>query len=458
MCGVFGAIAKQNQNKNIEMDLYFGLFTLQHRGEESAGMSLVHNDQLHVKKNMGLVADLFDKSDLIPSKLGIGHVRYSTAGGSQLANAQPLSISNGSETIALAHNGNLVNEKTLKEMLHDLGNEFTSNSDTEVILHLLNRYLQLGIETALLKTMTLVKGSYALIVQSKNKIYGLRDPYGIRPLVLGENDKGYFLSSESCALDAVNAKFIRDIQPGELVVLDGNSIKSYNYGASVKPAGCSFEYIYFARPDSLMDGVSVYESRVKAGEVLFKESKAEADLVVGVPDSGLPAAYGYSKASGIPLGMGFVKSKYIGRSFIKPSEESREDAVHMKLNALKETVQGKRIVLIDDSVVRGTTIKKLIQMLKTAGATEVHVRVASPVVKYPCYFGIDTPYKKDLIGSEMEVESIKNSIMATSLGYLSLDGLKSILGSNKSYCYGCFSGKYPIAKPDEFAFSNQELK
>jgi len=450
-CGVFGIFS--NNFRDVASLVYYGLFALQHRGQESAGMVIYDGKDFYVKKDVGLVGEVFDENFLnIKGFSAIGHVRYSTTGGNKKENAQPLF-----NKIAVAHNGNLVNADVLRKFLKDEGFVFQTAIDTEVILNLIIRYLKDGIEKAIFNAVKKIKGSYSILILTEDKLIGIRDPNGIRPLCVGKIDKGFILSSESCALSAIGAEFIRDVEPGEMVVIDKDGLKSIKLFKETQLKTCAFEYIYFARPDSIIDGVSVYESRVKAGIQLYKEAPIDADVVVGVPDSGTFAAVGYAQASNIPYGIGFVKNKYIGRTFIEPKSDSRDKLVLIKLNPLKGNIFDKKVVLVDDSIVRGTTMKRLVNLLKRAGAKEVHVRIASPVVAYPCYFGIDTPYRKELIGATMTLDQIKDNIGADSLAFLSIDGLLKSL-NREGFCFGCFNGLYPVCAPlniDKFQFERE---
>jgi amidophosphoribosyltransferase len=445
-CGVFGIYSKEDK-KDIAGLIYYGLCSLQHRGQESAGMSISKDEKIKTYKGQGLVSDVFSETTLKETvgNLGIGHVRYSTAGGSCKANAQPLQRHSKLGDIAVAHNGNLINPTIIKELLEDAGVVFQTTTDSEVIINMMARRSKNGLKSTLVDTISAIKGSFALVIAVQNKLIGIRDPYGIRPLCMGKLEDGStVLASESCALDSVGAELIRDINAGEIVIIDENGIEAINYNEQSHKAPCSFEHIYFARPDSVIDGLDVYKSRYETGVKLWEQSKIEADIVIGVPDSGLPAAQGYAIASGIPFVTGLVKNKYIGRTFIKPSQELRERAVRVKLNPIRSMIEGKRVVVIDDSLVRGTTSKKLIEMLRGAGATEVHFRSASPAVKHPCYFGVDIAYRKELLAAEMSVEEICEYIGADSLDFLKLDNLTNTLGS-KSFCMGCFSGIYPMS-------------
>ncbi|MGG7213146.1 amidophosphoribosyltransferase [Clostridium nigeriense] len=450
-CGVFGVYV--NKPMDVSSMTYYGLYALQHRGQESAGIAVANGEAIDIHKGMGLITEAFSNESLNRLKgfAGIGHVRYSTSGDTRIENAQPLLSQSKLGSIAMAHNGTLVNADVIRGLLEDGGHVFHTSIDSEVIANLIARGAKKGIEKAIIDAIQAVRGSFAMVILTEDKLIGVRDPHGIRPLCLGKMEEGYVLSSESCALDAIGAELVRDIDPGEIVIIDENGIKSYKYYENTQCQTCAFEYIYFARPDSTIDGLDVHESRVRAGEQLFNEHKIEADVVVAVPDSGIPAAIGYSKASGIPYDTGFVKNRYVGRTFITPSQEIRERAVAVKLNPLKVNVNGKRVVLIDDSIVRGTTSKYLVDSLRRAGAKEVHFLVASPVVKFPCYFGIDTPYRSELIGAKKSTDEIREAIGSDSLGYLSMEGMYKCFKENCGYCVGCFNGIYPVATPMEGA-------
>lgn len=448
-CGVFGIYSKDRSE--VAQITYYGLYALQHRGQESAGISVSNFGEIVTYKEMGLTADVFTSKTLenLVGNAAIGHVRYSTTGASKLENAQPLESRYKLGQIAVAHNGNLTNAKIIRELLEDGGSTFNTTIDSEVIIKMIARKANGNVEDAIRSTVGAIKGAYALVILAGNKLVGVRDPYGIRPLCLGINENGdYILASESCAIDAVGGTLIRDILPGEMVIIDENGVKSIKYSENNKKAPCSFEHIYFARPDSIIDGLNVYESRVEAGRLLAKQMKVEADVVIGVPDSGVPAAIGFAEASGIPYAIGLVKNKYIGRTFIKPTQALREQAVMVKLNPLKVNLEGKRVVIIDDSLVRGTTSKILIEIIRKAGAKEVHFRSASPAVKHSCYFGIDTAHREELIASRLSVEEIRKEINADTLDYLTMENmLKSLKGCN--YCVGCFNGEYPVDTPTE---------
>lgn len=448
-CGVFGIYSKEINE--VAQITYYGLYALQHRGQESAGISVSNFGEIVTYKGMGLTADVFTPETLnnLVGNAAIGHVRYSTTGASKLENAQPLESRYKLGQIAVAHNGNLTNAKIIRELLEDAGSTFNTSIDSEVIIKMIARKANGNVEDAIRSTVGAIKGAYALVILAGNKLVGVRDPYGIRPLCLGINENGdYILASESCAIDAVGGTLIRDVLPGEMVIIDENGVKSVKYSENNKKAPCSFEHIYFARPDSVIDGLNVYESRVEAGRLLAKQMKVDADVVIGVPDSGIPAAIGFAKASGIPYAIGLVKNKYIGRTFIKPTQALREQAVMVKLNPLKVNLEGKRVVIIDDSLVRGTTSKILIEIIRRAGAKEVHFRSASPAVKHSCYFGIDTAHREELIAARLSVEEIRKEINADTLDYLSMENmLKSLKGCD--YCVGCFNGEYPVDTPTE---------
>lgn len=449
-CGVMGIHAPGRDN--VPQMICFGLVALQHRGQESAGIAVSREGQIHHYKEMGLVQEVFNDRNLakLEGDIGVGHVRYSTTGQSFVNNAQPLVVQYKGGSIALAHNGNLINAGELRDRLEEEGSIFQTSIDSEVIANLIARNYKLGFKDALAQTVKEIKGSYALTILWDGKLIGVRDPNGLRPLCLGKLEDGYVLASETCALDVVGAKFMRDIDKGEIVIIDETGVNSFYYDTGRKKAVCSFEYVYFARPDSIMDGRSVYKARREAGKILAKEHPANADLVMAVPDSGTAAATGYAEASGIPYMVGLIKNKYMGRTFIQPDQKSRELAVRLKLNVLKENVEGKRLVLIDDSIVRGTTSRRIVDMLKEAGAKEVHVRVSSPPVTNSCYFGIDTPNRNQLVGAIHTVDEICEMIHADSLGFLSIDGLVESIGTGGvNLCSACFNGEYPMEVPEE---------
>jgi amidophosphoribosyltransferase len=444
-CGVFGVFSADAE-RDVAPLVYYGLFSLQHRGQESAGIASVKYGKIECKKGMGLVGEVFkDGARDLYGAAAVGHVRYSTSGASTIENAQPFISRFKLGTIAAAHNGTLTNADVVRELLEDAGIGFTSSSDSEVIVNLIAKNYKKGLEKALTDTIQSIKGSYALIVLTDNAMVGARDPNGLRPLCLGKIDGGWVLSSESCAIDAVGGEFVRDVEPGEMLIINKDQVLSFIFSEKTRKAVCAFEYVYFARPDSLIDGVAVYQSRLRAGEILARESPVQADLIIGVPDSGIPAALGYARAANIPFGMGLVKSKYVGRTFIAPDQSTRERAVSVKHNVIKYEVQGKRVVLIDDSIVRGTTSRRLVAILKAAGAEEVHIRVCSPPVKFPCYFGIDTPHRKDLISNiSTSIEELSDFLGSDSLAFISVEGLLESIDGTAGYCLGCFTGEYPI--------------
>lgn len=454
-CGVFGAY--DMTGGDVAPSVYYGMFALQHRGQESCGIAVTDTygqRKVLSHKGLGLINDVFDEETLskLKGNLGVGHVRYSTAGASRAENAQPLVINYVKGTLAIAHNGNLVNAIELRKELEYTGAIFQTTIDSEVIAyHIARERLNVSkAEDAVKNAMMKIKGAYALVVSSPRKMIGARDPFGLKPLCIGKRDNTYFLASESCAIAAVGGEFVRDVEPGEIVSFTKHGIAS-DMSMAIAPekqARCIFEYIYFARTDSTIDGVNVYHSRIIAGKALAESYPVEADLVVGVPDSGLVAAKGYSEQSGIPYGMAFHKNSYVGRTFIKPTQSARESSVKIKLNVIEEVVRGKRIIMVDDSIVRGTTCANIIKMLKKAGATEVHVRISSPPFLYPCYFGTDVPSNEQLIAHSHTTEQIREMIGADSLGYMEVEKLKNMVGELK-FCDSCFTGNYPMEVPNE---------
>lgn len=446
-CGVFGIYSKEIK-KDILKTLNYALYALQHRGQESAGITISNYKHLFTYKSMGLVSDLFCSNIPKDSKgnIAIGHVRYSTTGSSRIENAQPLENIFKFGQISIAHNGNLTNANEIRNELEECGATFNTTSDTEVIIKLIARKTVKDFIDGIKESINIIKGAFALVIIVDGKLIGIRDPYGIRPLCLGTNYNGdYFLASESCALDAVEAKFIRDIEAGEMIIIDENGIKSFKYTKEeVKHYTCAFEHIYFARPESDIDGINVYNVRFQTGVLLAKKNKVDADIVVGIQDSGTIAALGFSNESKIPYSIGLVKNRYIGRTFIMPEQSSREETVKLKFNPLHNLLYNKKVILIDDSLVRGTTSKILIDIVRKAGAKEVHFRSASPVIKSPCYYGVDISSKEELIGAKLSVEEIRKEINADTLEYLSIDDMFEAL-CNKNYCIGCFSGEYPTA-------------
>lgn len=448
-CGVFGIYHPQGED--VASTIYYGLSALQHRGQESCGIAVSDTSgpkgNMEIHKGMGLVGEVFKESTLAALKgnLGVGHVRYSTTGGTTLNNAQPLVLNYIKGTLALAHNGNLVNTEQLREELAYSGAIFQTTTDSEVIAHIIarERVNSKTVEEAILRTARRLRGAYALVIASPRKLIGVRDPLGLKPLCLGKLKDSYLLASESCALAAVGAKFVRDIKPGEIVSITREGISSNTELCQEKQAHCIFEYIYFARLDSKIDGIPVYEARMRGGAALAKAYPVEADLVAGVPESGVAAAQGYAKESGIPFGQVFYKNSYVGRTFIKPTQKEREASVRIKLSVLESAVKGKDIVLVDDSIVRGTTIANLIQMLKQTGAGKVHVRICSPPFLYPCYFGTDVPSNRQLIASSHSTEQICQLIGADSLGYMKIEDL-SLMVEGLPLCKACFDQNYPM--------------
>lgn len=448
-CGIFGVF--NNNGFDVARMVYFGLYALQHRGQESCGIAVTNQNGITGYKGLGLIPEVFNDKilDRLEGTIAVGHCRYSTTGETSIENSQPLMANYKDGRMAVAHNGNLVNAVKIRRELEESGAIFQTSTDSEVIANLISRYgiQSLSLEEILVKTMQQLEGSFAVIIMTQKRLIGMRDPWGMRPLCIGKLDGSIILASETCALDAVGAEFVRDVEPGEIVFIQGEDIRSIRGAEPSKPRHfCIFEHIYFARPDSFIDGASVYKARLEAGRRLAVEHPADADLVAGVPDSGLTAAIGFSRQSGIPYGEVLIKNRYVGRTFIQPQQKMREQSVDIKLNVLKEEVEGKRIVLIDDSIVRGTTTRKLVQMLKKAGAREVHMRISSPPVKFPCYFGIDISSTKQLIAAKMSIEEIRQSLGADSLGFLSVEGLmKSPVGAvEDGFCTGCFTGEYPI--------------
>lgn len=447
MCGVMGIYL--NQRDDAARFAYYGLYALQHRGQESAGITVNQDGVLDSVKGMGLVADVFEEKHIngLKGNIAIGHVRYSTAGGKGMSNCQPLVAKYKHGSLGLAHNGNLTNSDSIREVLEDEGTIFQTTTDSEAILNLIARHYKRGIESAIRNTMSLLKGAYAIVLTTENRLIGIRDPHGLRPLCLGRCKDGYILASESCALDVVDAEFVRDIEPGEMVIIDENGVQSIEPTNWCPKKLCVFELIYLARPDSTIDDYSVYQFRQALGQVLAKEAKLEADIVIPVPDSGIPSAIGFANASGIPYMEGLIKNRYIGRTFIQPTQEMRENAVKLKLNPLRQNLEGKRVVMIDDSIVRGTTCKRIVEQIRKAGAKEVHVCITSPPVEYSCYFGIDTPCREYLIAANKNVEEIREYLGADTLTYLSQEGLKKVCCEGNAFCKACFNGNYPMEVP-----------
>ncbi|MBF0144300.1 MAG: amidophosphoribosyltransferase [Magnetococcales bacterium] len=456
-CGVFGVYAHPEAANLV----YLGLYALQHRGQESAGIVSVEERYMHMSRGRGLVADVFKPGDIerLKGSSAIGHVRYSTAGDKgNTRNLQPLVVDTAHGGMAIAHNGNLVNAVELRRALEARGSIFQSTMDTEVVVHLTALSRHAHFAERLVEALHQVQGAYALIAMNQSRLIGVRDPAGFRPMVLGRvGNGGYVLSSETCALDLIGATFLRDVEPGELVVIGPDGITSYfpfSPGGPTRQVAkrnlCVFEYIYFARPDSTLDGISVYDARKRIGSCLAKEHPVEAEVVVPVPDSGVPSALGFSQESGIPFEFGIIRNHYVGRTFIEPQQSIRHFGVKIKLNANNRVLQGKRVVLVDDSVVRGTTSRKIVKMVRAAGAREVHVRIASPPTTHPCFYGIDTPNRQELLASNHTVEEMRQYITADSLAFLSLEGLyRAVNGRVGGYCDACFTGNYPIPFPQD---------
>lgn len=451
-CGVFGIHGRRGAD--VAAQAYLALYALQHRGQESCGIAVNDDGLIHYHRDLGLVPDVFGREQL--EKLGsgnmaMGHVRYSTTGKKSRTNAQPLVVRHIKGSMAIAHNGNLTNATELREELEMNGAIFHSTNDTEVISHVVTqaRLTAPSIEKAIEKAMTRIEGAYSLVIMSPTKLIAVRDPNGFRPLCMGCCDDAIIFASETCALDSLGATLIREIDPGEIVVVTQDGVNSNRTHCGKRGSLCVFEYVYFARPDSVIAGASVHEARKRAGGFLAKEHPVDADVVIGVPDSGLDAALGYSEQSGIPYGVGFIKNRYVGRTFIQPTQNERETSVKIKLNVIGATVRGKRVVMIDDSIVRGTTCARIVSLLREAGAIEVHMRVSAPPFRNPCYFGTDIDSRENLIACKMSIPEIAKWIGVDSLGYLSVDSVKRMAaGANCDFCVGCFTGTYPVKEPD----------
>jgi amidophosphoribosyltransferase len=440
-CGIFG-VASHPEAARIA---YLGLYALQHRGQESAGITSSDRKKLHIEKGMGYVADIFNESRLehLHGDSALGHVRYSTAGESARWNAQPILVDCWRGPIALAHNGNLTNAAYLRHELERDGAIFHSTSDSEVILHLISRSRRRTLQEAFIEALRMIQGAFSLVLLTPDYLLAARDPHGFRPLCIGRLGESYVVASETCAFDLINAEFDRDIEPGEVVRIEGNSLDSQMPLPKEKPAFCIFEHIYFSRPDSLVFGRNVNSSRREMGRLLAREHSVEADVVVPVPDSGVSAAIGYSQESGIPLEFGLIRNHYVGRTFIEPKQSIRNFGVKVKLNPVREILRGKRIALVDDSIVRGTTSRKIVQIIRALGAKEIHVRITAPPIIAPCYYGIDTPTRHELIASTKSIEEICKFIGADSLGYLSLDGVLRSVEDKRNFCVACFTDHYP---------------
>jgi amidophosphoribosyltransferase len=443
-CGVFGIYGHPEAAKLT----YLGLYALQHRGQESCGIAVSDGEIVTCKRGMGHVDEVFPPEVIkgLPGASAIGHTRYSTAGDTDLKNAQPLKVSCNKGQVALAHNGNLVNATAVRRELEARGDIFQTTSDTEVVLHFFARSRQAGIPEAVAEALDKVTGAYSLVMLFKDAVYGIRDPRGFRPLSLGQLGDAYVFASESCAFDLINARFIRDVEPGEMVILDRRGVTSLQFAPPAPPTQCIFEHVYFSRPDSVVFGRSVQASREMLGRFLAREHPAQADLVVPVPDSGVPAATGYAEESGIPLKIALIRNHYVGRTFIEPSQAIRDFGVKLKLNPVRSLLEGKRVVLVDDSIVRGTTSRNIVRIVREAGASEIHMRISCPPTASPCFYGIDTPTKKELIASTHSVEEIRQFLGADSLGYQSLEGLRRAVADTQGrYCLACYTGTYPPA-------------
>lgn len=455
-CGVFGVYHVSNA---AEVS-YFGLHSLQHRGQEGCGIVTSNNGVLKRIKGKGLVSEVFNDTNLktLQGDMAIGHVRYATAGGGGIENVQPFLFNHHTGNFALAHNGNLVNSDALKRYLEDRGSIFQSTSDSEVLAHLIRKNVPRSqFVYSIMEALTMIEGAFAFLVMIEDRIFACRDKYGLRPLSIGKLKDGYVVSSETCAFEVINAEFVRDINPGEVVEIGPDGIISRDYSKFKKHHMCAMEYIYFSRPDSDIEGRNVHAFRKESGKILYRENPVEADIVVGVPDSSLSAAIGYSEESGIPYEMGLIKNKYVGRTFIQPSQEMREKGVRMKLSAVSSIVRGKRVVLIDDSIVRGTTSRRIVALLREVGATEVHVRIASPQITNPCFYGVDISTYEELISARMDLESIREYIGADSLYFISKEALFEA-GKRNDLCLACFTGKYPTALYTEIKNANKDGK
>jgi amidophosphoribosyltransferase len=456
-CGVFG-IFGHPEAANMT---YLGLYALQHRGQESAGIAASDGEQVRISREMGYVADIFDGETLskLPGPLAIGHVRYSTAGESKLLNAQPILIDCAHGQIALCHNGNIVNARELRDELVQQGSIFQSNSDTEVILHLYARSKARSIDDAIVESVAQVQGAFSLVMLTRDRMIAVRDPHGFRPLALGRLGDAVVVCSETCAMDLIGATYERDVEPGEVLIVSADGVRSIKPFLPAPLAHCIFEHVYFARPDSYVFGRSVNEVRTELGRVLAREQSVEADVVVPVPDSGVCAAMGYAEQSGVPLRMGLIRNHYVGRTFIQPQASIRHFGVKVKLNPVRSVLSGKRVILVDDSLVRGTTSQKIVRMVRAAGAREVHVRISCPPTISPCFYGVDTPSRTELIAATHTLDEIRHYIQADSLAYLSLQGLRAAVGSGQDYCTSCYTGVYPLAFPrDEQAYLQLALK
>jgi len=460
-CGVFGIAAAPGETINAAAETYNALFALQHRGQESCGIAVNDNGIINFHKDSGLLTDVFDGDILskLPGNIAIGHVRYATSANKQRVNSQPIVLSHVYGNLAIAHNGNLVNSQKLRRDIERNGGIFHTTNDSELIAHLIMRE-RMNTDTtehAIINAMHLMSGAYSIVIMSQRKLIAVRDPNGFRPLCMGRMGKTFVFASESCAFDTIGAEFIRDIEPGEIVCVEDGRVSSFKCGIKARESLCIFEYVYFARPDSVIDGVSVDESRQEAGRCLARNNTVEADVVIGVPDSGLSAAMGFSEESGIPYGVGLIKNRYIGRTFIQPSQGQRARAVRLKLNAIASAVKGKRVIMVDDSIVRGTTCARLVNLLREAGAKEVHMRISSPPFLHPCYFGTDIPDRSMLLAHERSIEEIRNIIGVDSLDYLRIEDLPKVVeGLKIGYCHACFTGDYAVEVPDKASKNSLE--
>ncbi len=458
-CGVFGVYGVENAASLT----YYGLHALQHRGQEGAGIVAVGDDgQLRRIKGKGLVTEVFNEEKIatLPGSMAIGHVRYTTAGGDGIENVQPFLFRHNTGDFSLAHNGNIVNSQLLRTHLENKGSLFQSTSDSEILAHLIKKETKFRNHPrifAIIDALNMLEGAFAFIIMTANRIYACRDKYGLRPLSIGKLGDGWVVSSETCAFDVIGAEFVRDIEPGEIVTIDRHGLRSRDYSMYKRHEMCSMEYIYFSRPDSDIEGCNVHAFRKQTGRLLFEQSPVDADIVVGVPDSSLSAAMGYAEASGLPYEMGLIKNKYIGRTFIQPTQALREKGVRMKLSAVRSIVRDKRVVLLDDSIVRGTTSRRIVTMLKEAGATEVHVRIASPPMISPCFYGVDTSTYEELISARMGVEDVCRTIGADSLAFLKPESLLKA-GGRSELCMACFTGNYPTALYAEKEQANKDVK
>jgi amidophosphoribosyltransferase len=457
-CGVFG-IFGHPEAANMA---YLGLYALQHRGQESAGIAASDDAHVRISRDMGYVADIFDGDRLagLPGRIAIGHVRYSTAGESKLLNAQPILIDCAHGQIAICHNGNIVNAGELRDDLVRQGSIFQSSSDTEVILHLYARSKARSVEDAIIQSVSQVQGAFSLVMLTKDRLIAVRDPHGFRPLALGRLDDAWVVASETCAMDLIGATYVRDVEPGEILVISASGLSSHKPFPPAPLAHCIFEHVYFARPDSYVFGRSVNEVRTDLGRILAREQPVDADVVVPVPDSGVCAAMGYAEAAEVPLRMGLIRNHYVGRTFIQPQASIRHFGVKVKLNPVRSILEGRRVVLVDDSLVRGTTSRKIVRMVRAAGAREVHVRISCPPTVSPCFYGVDTPRKSELIAATQTVEEIREFLEADTLAYLSLEGLMTAVGRDRSaYCSSCYTGVYPVPVPrDEVTYLQLALK